>query len=104
MRWNKFVILILLPTLCLMGCSISARVKKADKKYAIGEYFDAADMYKQVYSRIPSKKERKLKAHVAFYQGECYRILNSSKAVTAYPNAVRNKYQDSIVYLRLAQA
>lgn len=104
MRWNKFVILILLPTLCLMGCSISARVKKADKKYAIGEYFDAADMYKQVYSRIPSKKERKLKAHVAFYQGECYRILNSSKAVNAYQNAVRNKYQDSIVYLRLAQA
>lgn len=103
MRLTKWIILLLLPTLLLTGCSISARVKKADKKFAIGEYYDASDMYKKVYSRIPSKKEKKMKAHVAFNQGECYRILNSSKAVNAYQNAVRNKYQDSIVYLRLAQ-
>lgn len=103
MRSIKALILLLLPTLLLAGCSISARVKKADKKFAIGEYYDAADMYKKLYSHIPSQKEKKMKAHVAFQQGECYRILNSSKAENAYKNAVRNKYADSIVYLRLAQ-
>lgn len=50
-----------------------------------------------------SEKERALRAHVAFYQGECYRILNNPKATNAYQNAIRNRYQDSIVYLRYAQ-
>ena len=87
----------------LSSCSIKQRVKKADRMYAIGEYYDAADLYKQCYSRISPQKERALKAHVAFNQGECYRILNNNKAVNAYKNAIRNKYQDSIVYLRYAQ-
>ena len=32
MRLTKWIILLLLPTLLMTGCSISARVKKADKK------------------------------------------------------------------------
>ena len=87
----------------LSSCSIKQRVKKADRMYAIGEYYDAADLYKQCYSRISPKKERAMKAHVAFNQGECYRILNNARAANAYKNAIRNKYQDSIVYLRYAQ-
>lgn len=87
----------------LSSCSIKTRVKRADKKYAIGEYYDAADLYKQCYGRLSPKKERALRAHVAFYQGECYRILNNPKATNAYQNAIRNRYQDSIVYLRYAQ-
>lgn len=87
----------------LSSCSIKTRVKRADKKYAIGEYYDAADLYKQCYRHISPKKERTLRAHVAFYQGECYRILNNPKATNAYRNAIRNRYQDSIVYLRYAQ-
>ena len=87
----------------LSSCSIKQRVKKADRMYAIGEYYDAADLYKQCYSRISPQKERAMKAHVAFNQGECYRILNNARAANAYKNAIRNKYQDSIVYLRYAQ-
>ena len=86
----------------MSSCSISARVKRADKKYAIGEYYLAADMYKQVYRRINSK-DKAMRAHVAFNQGECYRILNNSKAQSAYKNAIRNNYPDSIVYLHYAQ-
>ncbi len=88
----------------MSSCSIKARIKKADKKYSIGEYYDAAEIYKQVYGRVSSKTEKELKAHVAFYQAECYRVLNNSKAVNCYQNAVRYKYQDSIVYLHFAQA
>ncbi|MCQ2312143.1 MAG: OmpA family protein [Paludibacteraceae bacterium] len=103
MNWYKTCIGILFLAVGLTGCSITTRVKKADKKFAIGEYYDAADRYKQVYSRISTKTQKPLKAHVAFNQGECYRILNNTRASSCYQNAIRYKYQDSIVYLRLAQ-
>ena len=80
------------------SCSVSARVKRADKKYNIGEYYQAAEMYKQVYRHINSK-DKAMRAHVAFNQGECYRILNNSKATSAYKNEIRNHHPDSIVYL-----
>ena len=84
------------------SCSVSARIKRADKKYNIGEYYQAAERYKQVYRRINSK-DKSMRAHVAFNQGECYRILNNSKATSAYKNAIRYHYPDSIVYLHYAQ-
>jgi len=86
--------------LVITGCSIQHRVKKADKKFVIGEYYDAAQIYKQCNSRINAKKQRELKAHVSFRQGECCRILNDGKAVSAYAAAIKYKYPDSIVYLR----
>ena len=84
------------------ACSVSARIKRADRKYQIGEYYAAADMYKQVYKNLKSK-DKKLRAHVAFHQAECYRTLNNKKAATAYKNAIRYHYPDSIMYLHYAQ-
>ena len=40
---------------------------------------------------------------MAFQQGECYRTLNNSRAVSSYKNAIRYQYPDSIVYLHYAQ-
>lgn len=88
----------------LSSCSLKARIKRADKKYAIGEYYDAAEMYKQIYGRVSPKTDKPLKGRIAFYQGECYRVLNNTKAANCYQNAIRYKYQDSIVYLHFAQA
>lgn len=87
----------------LTSCGIKSRIKRADKKYEIGEYYDAAEIYRSVYSRISPKTEKSLKAHVAFYQGECYRILNHQRAATCYQNAIRYRYPDSVAYLHLAQ-
>ena len=84
----------------LCSCSIQQRVKKADKKFAIGEYYDAAQIYKQCNPRIKAKQQRDLKAHVCFHQAECYRILNDGKAVNLYAQAIKYKYPDSIAYLR----
>ena len=86
----------------MSSCSVASMVKRADKKYAIGEYYQAAEKYKEIYRRINSK-DKAMRAHVAFNQGECYRILNNSKAQNAYKNAIRNQYPDSIVYLHYAQ-
>jgi peptidoglycan-associated lipoprotein len=81
-------------------------VKRADKKFAIGEYFAAADMYKQCYSRLSTQKDRELKGYVAYRQGECYRILNMPRAVNCYQSALRCKYhmQDSTIFLHAGQA
>ena len=95
------VVLLLLPS-----CSVHQRIKKADKKYAIGEYYTAADIYKQCYSQLSSKKERALKGYVAYQQAECYRKVNNPRAVNAYQSALRCKYhmQDSTIFLHCAQA
>ena len=89
----------------LSSCSVQQKIKRADKKFAIGEYFAAADMYKQCYGRLSAQKDRELKGYTAFKQGECYRILNNPRAANCYQSALRCKYQlqDSIVYLHAAQ-
>ena len=107
MNWHKtYYICILCSVFCLLSsCSIQQRIKRADKKFAIGEYFVAADIYKSCYSRLNSKKDRELKGYVAYQQGECYRIINNPRAANCYNNAIRCKYQlqDSTVYLHAAQ-
>ena len=104
MRYQNLLYLVFfcLFVVGITSCSISSQVKRADKKYAIGEYYQAAEKYKEVYRRINSK-DKAMRAHVAFNQGECYRILNNSKAQSAYKNAIRYHYPDSIVYLHYAQ-
>ena len=90
----------------MSGCSVQKKIKRADRKFAIGEYYTAGDIYKQCYSRLSTKKDRELKGYVAYRQGECYRLINNQRATNAYNNALRCKYQlkDSTVYLHYAQA
>ena len=103
---TRKILTIVFALLCLSGCSIQQRVKRADKKFAIGEYYNAADLYKQCYSRLNTKTDRELKGYVAFKQGECYRILNNPRAVNCYNNALRCKYQlqDSTLFLNAGLA
>lgn len=100
---NIYIIFLLsIVLLSISSCSLSARLKRADRRFEIGEYYAAAEQYKQVYSKVPGKNKQ-LRAHVAFRQGECYRILNNTKAASCYKNAIRYQYPDSLVYLRYAQ-
>ena len=88
----------------LLSCSVSARLKKADKYYEQGEYFTAGDIYRKVQSGISSQKQKKLKAQVNFKMGECYSTINNHvRATKAYKQAIKYKYPDSIVYLRQAK-
>lgn len=97
-----FSFLLILVALSFQGCSIKARIKKADKRFAIGEYSAAAQMY---YSLAPavSSKDKPLKSRIAFNQAECYRLTNHNRAEQTYLTAIRNLYPDTIVYLRYAQ-
>ena len=78
-------------------------MKKAEKYYAIGEYYDAAAQYRKAYSATPSKEKEK-RGQLSAKMAECYRrINNTNKAITAYKNVIRYKQADSLTHLRLAQ-
>ena len=82
-----------------MSCSINARIAKADKKFALGEYYKAGEMYRSIYPNIPARKNKKQKAEVAFKMGNSYRLIErNNRAETALKNAIRYGYKDSIVY------
>jgi tetratricopeptide (TPR) repeat protein len=87
--------------LCSCGAELSLR--KGDQKYALGEYTDAAALYKKAYAGTPSK-EKELRGQIAFKLGESYRHISYvPRALSAYQNAVRYKYPDSIVFRHLAE-
>ncbi len=87
----------------LTGCGAEQAVKKGDRFYALGEYYDASTKYKKAYSQTPAK-ERTQRGKVALKMAECYRKINyTQKAIAAYNNAIRYKQTDSLTYLHLAQ-
>lgn len=62
-------------TLWLAGCSAESNVKKGDKFYAIGEYFEAAAEYRKAYMRT-KPKERAKRGERAYKAADCYRRIN----------------------------
>ena len=97
------IIVLVLGALMLFSCGAENSVRKAEQSLALGEYFNAAQMYKKAYSQTPPK-ERKLRGERAFALAECYRKINyTSRARGAYQNAVRYKYHDSIAFFYLAE-
>ena len=98
----SYILILSAVSVFFMSCGIEARLRKADKHYVLGEYYTAGNLYKSVYSRVPfSKKEKK--ADIAFKQAECYRYTNYYRAEQVYLNAIRYKFPNDTVYLRLGQ-
>jgi outer membrane protein OmpA-like peptidoglycan-associated protein len=78
-------------------------MRKGDKFYALGEYYDAADQYKKAYSQTKSK-DKPLRGQRALKLADCYRRINyTQKAIGAYQNAVRFKQADSTAMLHLGR-
>ena len=93
----------ILCAILTVSCGADQAVKKGDKFYAVGEYYDAATQYRKAYTQTPSK-ERTLKGQRAMKLAECYRRINlTNKAITAYNNAVRYKQADSLTQFYLGQ-
>lgn len=60
-----------------------------EKYLALGEYYDAADQFKQAYTKTPTK-EREKRGQRALKMALCYEKINATpKAVAAYRNAIR---------------
>ncbi len=78
-------------------------MKKGDKFFALGEYYEAAAMYKKAYSQTAAK-ERPLRGQRALKMADCYRRINQTqRALAAYNNAVRYKQADTTALFHLAQ-
>lgn len=93
----------LLLTVSLLFSCKSAKLSDAEEKHRIGEYFEAAAIYRKVYTKTPPAK-RDLRGYIAFRMAECNRLINNTpRATSAYMNALRYQYPDSIVNLRLGQ-
>jgi outer membrane protein OmpA-like peptidoglycan-associated protein len=92
-----------LTALLLAGCGADTAMKKGDKFYALGEYYDASAQYKKAYT-LTKSKERPLRGQRALKMADCYRRINfTQKAIAAYNNAVRYKQADSTALFRLGQ-
>ena len=103
MQIRQHLIWTIAVALLLTGCGAEQAMKKGDKFYALGEYYDAARQYKKAYAQTPAK-ERTLRGQRALKMAECYRRINyTQKAIAAYNNAIRYKQDDSLTHLRLAQ-
>ena len=89
--------------MALASCGADTAMKKGDKFFALGEYFDAATQYKKAYSQTAAK-DRPLRGQRALKMGDCYERINyTQRAIAAYNNAVRYKQANAMVLLRLGQ-
>jgi len=91
-----FFFLFVTFSLLIFNSCKSARLSDAVAKEERGEYYEAADIYRRVYSKTSSSKKKILKGSVAYHMGDCFRkVNNSKKAQTGYQNAIRFGYADS---------
>ncbi len=74
---------------------------RAEAAFEAGEYFEAIDLYKNAYNKV---NDRELKTAILFKIGECYRILGDARSAELwYRKAIREEYQDPMIFLRYGQ-
>ncbi len=74
---------------------------RAQASFEAGEYFEAIDLYKNAVNKVSDNDQ---KTAILFKIGECYRILGDARSAELwYKKAVREDYQDPIIFLRYGQ-
>ena len=74
---------------------------RAQAAFEAGEYFEAIDLYKNAVNKVSDNDQ---KTAILFKIGECYRILGDARSAGLwYKKAVREDYQDPIIFLRYGQ-
>lgn len=92
----------MISLLLLTSCGVEGILRKADQSFALGEYNEAAALYKKAYGKTEAKEKDK-RAERAFKTAECYRRINmNAKAMASYRNAIRYNYPDSMMYKYMA--
>ena len=95
--------LVAMTTWLATGCGADRNMKRGEKYLALGEYYDAANEFKQAYQKTPPK-ERDKRGKIAAKMAWCYnRSLQAQKGIAAYRNAIRYNQADNSMHLALAQ-
>ncbi|HSO78418.1 MAG TPA: hypothetical protein VLQ76_07610 [Bacteroidales bacterium] len=88
---KSFISLIIV--LFLVPVSAEAQKQKAERAYEAfrsGSYFEATDLFKDVYSKT---RDKQIKADMVYMVSECYRIINDPKnAELWYKKAVKSAF------------
>lgn len=101
MRFIRYTVIIALGILSF-SCK-TVKLSVAEEKQRIGEYYEAANMYRKLYAKA-KPTERDMRAYVSYRMGLCYQKINNvQRATSAYMNALRYNYPDSLLNLRMAQ-
>ena len=89
--------------LVLASCGADKYYKQGEKYLALGEYYDAANAYKQAYQKtLPKDRDRR--GLIARKMAYCYsKSLQTGKAIAAWRNVERYNKDDSTSHLTLAQ-
>lgn len=99
----KLNVFIILMSLTIASCSVNQQIRKADKRYEIGEYYKASNLYRKAYGRVNVSKERQKKAYTAFRAGDCFRLINDNDKAERYlAYALKHNLKDSIAILYYA--
>ena len=89
---NKLLILIF-SLIVLLPAALSAQKQKterANSAYEAGSYYEAIDLFKDVYSKT---RDKQVKAEMVFMVSECYRLINDPKnAELWYKRAVKSAF------------
>ena len=98
-----FIVSLLLLTV-VVGCSgIDKTLKRGDAAMAIGEYCEAAALYRKVYTRVPAK-EKEERGRVAYKMADAYRKHgNTARALAAYRNAARYGMGDTLTHYYIGE-
>lgn len=88
----------------LHSCAADNAMKKGEKFFALGEYFDAGEQFRKAYAKTPTT-EKQLRGERALRIAQSYgRISSTQKAIAAYRNAFRygaGNNEDHLVFARL---
>jgi Outer membrane protein and related peptidoglycan-associated (lipo)proteins len=95
-----FFLIILIPL--LFSCK-SAKLSDAIDREERGEYYEAAQIYRRVYSKTSPKKTIQ-RGVIAYHMAYCFQKVNqATRALGGYTNAIRYEYPDSSSFLYQAQ-
>ena len=85
------------------SCGADRNLHRGEKFLALGEYYDAANEFRQAYQKTPAK-ERTKRGQIARKMAICYdKSLQSARALAAWRNAIRYQQADTADRLALAQ-
>ena len=85
------------------SCGADLNLRRGEKYLALGEYYDAANEFRQAYQKTPAK-ERARRGQIARKMAMCYdKSLQSARALAAWRNAIRYQQADTADRLAFAQ-
>ena len=100
-KFTKFA----LTTTAVMAFAFSVNAQKnylkdADLAFDNHQYFNSIELYKQAYAKV---KKADVKAKILYRTAVAYQEIKDLKAAeTYYSKAIKAKYADPIIYLKLA--